>query len=89
MVEEVGTSMIFEGKVVKAKAHIDCHYCGKVCEFDYEEILKSKEDIVNLKFPCCGVVRQMPKNPPVGLSRHQYFRVTFPYSAVYKGEVVK
>ena len=71
--------MIFEGKVVKAKAHIDCPYWGKVCEFDYEEILKSKEDIFNFKFPCCGVVRQIAKYPPIGLSPHQYFSVTFSY----------
>lgn len=71
--------MIFEGKVVKAKAHIDCPYCSKVCEFDYEEILKSKEDIFNFKFPCCGVVRQIAKYPPIGLSPHQYFSVTFSY----------
>ena len=74
--------MIIEGKVVKAKAHIDCPCCDKVGEFDYEEILKSKESFVSLKFPCCGVVIQMDKYPPVGLSPHQYFSVTFSCSDV-------
>ena len=78
MVDEVRTSMmIIEGKIVEAKAHIDCPYCGKVCEFDYEEINKSEGNFIGLKFPCCDMVLGMNKNPPVGLSRHQYFSVTF------------
>ena len=89
MVEEVRTIMIIKGKVVKAKAHIDCPYCGKVCEFEYEETNKSEGNFIGLKFPCCDMVLGMNKNPPVGLSRHLYFSVTFPYSAVYKSEVVK
>lgn len=88
MVREVRTSMIIKGEIVEAKAHIDCPYCGKVCEFDYEEILKSKEDIVNLKFPCCGVVRQMDKNPPIGLNLHQYFSVTFSHPEITEIENV-
>ena len=69
--------MIIEGKVVEAKAHIDCPYCSKVCEFDYEEILKNKGNFIGLKFPCCGVVIHMTKQTPVGLTPHQYFSVTF------------
>jgi hypothetical protein len=80
--------MVIKGEIVEAKAHVDCPYCSKVCEFDYEEILKSKEDIVYLKFPCCGVVRQMTKNPPIGLSSHQYFSVTFSYPLITEVEQV-
>ena len=79
---------IFEGKVVKAKAHIDCPYCGKVCEFDYEEINKSEGNFIGLKFPCCDVVRQMTKTPPIGLSTHQYFSVTFSHSMITEIEDV-
>ena len=46
MVKEFRTSMmIIKGKIVEAKAHIDCPYCGKVCEFDYEEINKIQKDL--------------------------------------------
>ena len=69
--------MIFEGKIVEAKAHIDCPYCGKVCEFDYEEINKCKCKIIHLKFPCCNSKLEISTDTPVGISRHQYFDVTF------------
>jgi hypothetical protein len=69
--------MIFEGKVVKAKAHIDCPYCGKVCEFDYEEINKCKYKNIYLKLPCCNSMLTMFTDAPAGISRHQYFSVTF------------
>ena len=88
MVKEVRTNMIIEGKIVEAKAHIDCPYCHKVCEFNYEEILRGKEDFVDLKFPCCGVVRQMTKHPPIGLSFHQHFSVTFSHPTIAEIEDV-
>ena len=89
MVKEVGTNMIIKGEIVEAKAHIDCPYCGKVCEFDYEEINKSKGNFIGLKFPCCGVLIHMAKNPPVGLSSHQYFSVTFSHPEITEIEDVQ
>jgi hypothetical protein len=80
--------MIFEGKVVQAKAHIDCPYCGKVCEFDYEEINKCKCKTIYLKFPCCNSTLKVFTDRS-GINRHQYFNVTYSDITDNSGNEVK